>query len=87
MITILITYSHVPQITYTYYIKYILSLKTLPPPLSLSIYIYMCVCVFLLVVLFYGISILFGSFNAKLSHFDEFQTIYFGISTVIFTHS
>ena len=35
-------------------------------------YIYMCVMLFgWLVVLFYGVSTLFGSFNAELSHFDK----------------
>ena len=35
-------------------------------------------------VLFYSISTLFRSFNAKLNHFDKFQTIQFSISIVFF---
>ena len=33
-----------------------------------------------MVVLFYGVSTLFRSFNTKLSHFDKFPTIQFSIS-------
>ena len=33
-----------------------------------------------LVVLFYGVSTLFGSFNDRLCHFDKFQTIQFSVS-------
>ena len=42
----------------------------------------MCLLAGWLVVLFYGISTLFGSFNAELSQFDKFQTIQFSISIV-----
>ena len=38
-----------------------------------------------LVGLFYGVSALFGSFNADLSHFDKSQTVHFSISTLLFT--
>ena len=40
-----------------------------------------------MVVLFYGISTLFGSFNTELSHFDKFQTIKFSISIIFCLHS
>ena len=40
-----------------------------------------------LVVLFYGVLTLFGSFNAELSHFDKFQTIWFCISIVFFVYT
>ena len=36
------------------------------------------------VVLFYGISTFFGSFNTKLSHFEKFQTIMFSIVFFIY---
>ena len=34
------------------------------------------------VILFYGVSTLYGLFNAELSHFDKFQAIQFSISFV-----
>ena len=33
-----------------------------------------------------GVTTLFGSFKAELSHFDKFQIIQFSISIFLFTH-
>ena len=40
-----------------------------------------------LVVLFYGVSTLLGSFNAKLSYFDKFQTIHFSKNIFFCLHT